>query len=278
MQIPDLDRVDHRLPPHGLEQLERDGFAGPFAVEDMATVRALREAAERSGRSDLVRRLAKKLGIGSAGDIHQRDSHTRSPEIHRLASCPEIVERVAGVLGPDLLLWIGLVISRSPGNKGQHWHRDRISVLLDAVHVTLALSPMTVRNGATKIVPGSHAYPHSLQQSRRDGLCDLGDDDDVTRFADTIAPRNAPHEAVTVELEPGQFIVARAGFWHAVPPNTSDGVRSALIARYMRPDVASKHWSDDDAGEVVVDNSSLPCILVRGEDRHGLNTLCPPPT
>lgn len=260
-----------------LARLERTGYLGPFDITDANAVDALRAQAERGAGSDVVSRTLKRLKLGPSRTLRQRDSHTRSPELYRLASSPDIVERVAAVLGPDLLLWIGIVISRLPGNGGQDWHRDRISLKVDAIHVSVALTEMTISNGCTKVVPSTHDYGESLQRSRKDGLCDLAADGSVTAFADATHPANAPHEVVDVELRPGQFFMARAGFWHAVPANGSDAPRHVMVARYMRPDRVGQHWSDDDSEETIVRSGGLPCVLVRGEDRHGLNRLYPPP-
>jgi hypothetical protein len=78
-------------------------------------------------------------------------------------------------------------------------------------------------------------------------------------------------------LRAGEYFLTRGGLWHCVLPNTTQASRVILVARYMRPDVRSRHWSHDDEAVRVVREKSLPCILVRGTDRHHLNDLHDPP-
>lgn len=237
----------------------------------------MKQAAERAPKPDVIGRALRKLKVITEDRLSTRDSHVRSKHIFDVASDPAVLSRLEELLGPDILLWVGLVRNRPPGNPGQGFHRDRINVLVDGIHTTVALTEMTKQNGCIHLIPGSHKYDISLQQSRREGQCDLHDWDSVLRLADKVSPQNAPHEIVRMELRPGEFFFGKSGFWHSVSSNISNQTRYALAARYMKPDKITKHWHDDDATVKVVKNASLPCILVKGKDHHGLNRLYPPP-
>jgi ectoine hydroxylase-related dioxygenase (phytanoyl-CoA dioxygenase family) len=76
---------------------------------------------------------------------------------------------------------------------------------------------------------------------------------------------------VRIPVKPGGFFLFDGRLWHG-SDNTGPNIRLAMIIHYSRPDVrvqiplnfdAPVHWHE----------SRPPCVLVSGEDRHGINRL-----
>ena len=77
-----------------MARFRRDGYLGPFALcspDEMAVL-----------RPEIERVLATDPANGD-GRVHNR--HLDSRAVYDLATRPEIVERMACLYGPDLLLW-----------------------------------------------------------------------------------------------------------------------------------------------------------------------------
>lgn len=126
------------------------------------------------------------------------------------------------------------------------------------------------------LIAGSHLYRASLCAHGDSGQLDRDDADAVLEFADRIAPWNAPHRVHHMEVHAGQFFLTWGGLWHAVVPNRSQACRIACVARYARPDFRCCPFGyRDDRIEL---GERLPCLLVRGEDKFGLNDIRPAPT
>ena len=87
-----------------------------------------------------------------------------------IAGLPEIVDRVAAVLGPDVILW-GSQLFCKPAVTGMEvpWHQDGdywpIKPLTTCT-VWLAIDDATPENGCMRYIPGSHSqrkiFPHNV--------------------------------------------------------------------------------------------------------------------
>lgn len=253
------------------------GFAGPFTLDDTAQVETLRSFIEGHRDPGILGRILSKARLIGDRRLQQVHGHLAFRAVYDFAVQPQLLDAVQSILGPDLLLWKGRIIVRPPGSTGQAWHVDFDNKMVGGVHITFAVSPMTSDNGALQLIPGTHGYDVSLHDSARAGACDLHDASSVLALADATHPENAPHELVTMALNPGEYFLTKGGLWHGVPPNRTALPRVAVLSRYMAPDVESHIWSHDDSAPVVVSKQSLPCILVRGEDSFRLNRLHAPP-
>ena len=183
---------------------------------------------------------------------------------------PGILDCVAQLIGPDIILW-GCQIFCKPGGDGmevplhQDGHYWPIRPLATCT-VWLAIDPSTTENGCLRVVPGSHHGQQLIEHTR----------DDRERL--TLNRRVAdgtiePDTAVDVELEPGQMSMHDIYMVHGSAPNTSAKRRAGLSIRYMP---ATSHFRRDlyerSAGSgYTVDFGSRPLWLVRGEDRCGRN-------
>jgi non-heme Fe2+,alpha-ketoglutarate-dependent halogenase len=234
-----------------------NGYVGPFSLSDNSSAIELKQSI---GDSSENARLECMSG---------RDSHIIFKPVFKLATESSILDSVSSILGSDLLLWIGQVIYKNPGDGLTCWHIDEINYAVGGVHVSVAITDMNINNGCLQVIPGTHKYQDDLKEYANKGECDLDSSESMVQLANRLHPENAPHQIVPVEMKAGEYFLDMAGLWHAALANQTDKIRLGLVARYMRPDVSSKKACNLDC--------SLPCILVRGEDNKKLNTLYKPP-
>lgn len=182
---------------------------------------------------------------------------------------PQILDMVEQILGPDIVLWITRILCKPPV-KGREvpWHQDGEywpMRPLETCSVWIAIDPVSVSNGCMRFIPGSHKqqelYRHHVTD--RDNLVlSLELDQDQFNEAD----------AVNVELEPGCMSLHHVKLIHGSAANVSGQRRAALIMRYMP---AGSHYDrslvDQTRNKSPLNIANQPLLLVRGEDRCGMN-------
>jgi len=254
-----------------MDSWNENGFAGPFSAVAPAEMAALFEEISQS----VLGQLARPPGPGpEARRAHAlrvtRNRHLDVPAVARLCAHPEIVERLATLLGPDLVLWRSQVFIQtgSPG-RGLPWHCDHYAALLAPpgtnVSVHLALNRATEHN-CVRLIPGSHRMGQD-ELRRRYGLSSAPPINDYgnTRFENSEL---GDHVARRMLLEPGEFFVFHDKLVHASSENPSpDGsVRIALGIRVTVPEV---HVLPAAFSEVP--NGEQRCVMLRGIDGLQLN-------
>ncbi|NKC11943.1 MAG: hypothetical protein GKR94_06995 [Gammaproteobacteria bacterium] len=243
-----------------IRSFERNGFLGPFTLAPHST--ELLEPGRLAGIGRRLRELDASI---------TRNAHVHSQMLFRLISCRSIMDRLRSLLGNDILSWTSHIVVRQPGSRGQGWHSDSINQFIRGIHVTVALTDMTEDNGCLQIIPGSHLYRSSLSSAVEVGDLNYDDPDSAVYWADVTAPWGRPHQRQSITVTSGQFFFTWGGLWHFVGPNKSAQSRVAVVARYARPDVACRDYGFSDAK--IVPGDLLPCVMVSGVDRHGLNDL-----
>ncbi|MDH3667571.1 MAG: phytanoyl-CoA dioxygenase family protein [Paracoccaceae bacterium] len=231
----------------------RDGYVFPnraISAEQAADYRARLEAVEAAVKDDPARRKTLRRYANVVLDFVD--------EITRL---PAITDRVAAVLGEDLLvLDASFFIKEAQSPNYVTWHQDLHYWGLDGeeeVTAWLALSPATCKSGCMRFVPGSHRQTVDHR--------DTFDEENLLTRGQELAVEVDERDAVDVELAPGEFSLHHGRVFHASDPNSSDDRRIGLAIRYI---VASMKT---DGG------APMTAMLVRGQDRHGNFTLAEPP-
>ena len=237
-----------------------NGYTQPVFLADASKVKTLSNAINQFSQ----RRKQIKFSILSPpyGD---RKAHVFSKLVFELATDTVILDTLSSCLGEDILIWLGQVITRKPKSKGQAWHIDQINWEVDGVHASIAITDMTLDNGCLQVIPKTHLYnlgQTELEAKAKLADASLWDGEAMVALADQLHPENAPHQLVSLEVKAGQTFLTKGGIWHGVTRSTSEQPRGALVARYMRPDVAGK-----EAGR------PLPCVLISGTDTGQKNTL-----
>ena len=253
---------------------EKEGFVGPFTLGQTASLVALRDAMSQAIGESQDQDQKTSSSLIQTNVMDRRIAHTTSKLVYDLSTEPPILDDVADFLGPNLLFWMAETISREPGHDGhivektgQIWHIDVINGWIKGVHVSIAVTDMTLKTGCLLVIPGTHKYDADLVALAQAGECDLTDAESMIKLADRMHPENAPHRIEPIEMKAGQYCFTRGGIWHGVSRNNDSRTRFGLVARFAKPDVEIKGFS----------GNQIPCIVVRGEDSYQLNLLKNPP-
>ena len=206
-----------------VDVVERDGAVIIENFTDAGTLRGLREdvgpALDRQPEGD-GRLVGEKTKLVPALARRTRHSFTIMRQPHFLGAARHFLQRpVRAWLGeqrmefiPTIQLGISRAIQIMPGVGIQALHRDDTSHLRthpgpeSRVQIMLAASEFTARNGATRVILGSH------------------------RWDDERPPRE--HEAVPAQMRPGSVLLWLGSTYHGAGANTSDAPRTGLSYAY----------------------------------------------
>lgn len=160
---------------------ERDGVLGPFAVmtPDEAAALAARVQAgfERGfeGGDVLGADFEATLRRHGAWDRQMAGMHQglRLPALREVLRRPAVADRLAGILGEDVICWRTQFFEKGPGAEGTFWHQAStfressdapklaptrpIDAPIAQLTVWMALTDVSVRTAAMRILPGSFA-------------------------------------------------------------------------------------------------------------------------
>jgi hypothetical protein len=236
-----------------MEQFRRDGFLGPFTAFQPEEMNAFRET--------VCNRVLATPRPDTSAD---RGRHGDSETIWRLCSAPAIVERMASLYGPDLVLWLSTIFYKPPARDDRleefPWHQDVVFWNLEpsiSLCAWIAITPATVENGCVEVIPGSHKRIHPTITTT--------DPKFAAHFHGLSADPAGIDESKKVQLvlKPGEFFLFNERTLHHSGPNRSHEPRIGLGYRVTLPMVKSYHNS--------------PVIMLRGQDRFGFNTYTAPP-
>jgi ectoine hydroxylase-related dioxygenase (phytanoyl-CoA dioxygenase family) len=163
---------------------------------------------------DHVRRLANMVAKGE--------------EFEGLISDPDVLQRIAMVLGADFKLSSLNARSANPfENCRQPLHIDAGAIPDDrgywVCNTIWLLDDFTQENGATRCIPGSHKWCINP----------------VTTLADPVATHP---EEVLVTAGAGSVVVMNAHMWHGGTENRTANPRRALHAFYCRTDKPQQQY------------------------------------
>lgn len=244
----------HALSPQQIDQFHGEGYAGPFAAvmpDEMAEIRQRIETDVLTCDGPSQNRLQAR--------------HLDHRFVYDLAAGPTIADRVASLVGDDLMLWTTYFVSKDPGGAEIPWHQDANYWPIEpAINISawLAIDPVTTVNSCVNIIPGSHraVIPHV---KAREGMA----------FGQEADPQQVDaSKAISMELKPGEFFLFTERLLHQSNPNTSDLRRMGMAMRYSLP------WVK------ILDHEAPPlfpghaCVMARGEDRFGFNRFTQPPS
>ncbi|MCJ8330520.1 MAG: phytanoyl-CoA dioxygenase family protein [Lentisphaeria bacterium] len=233
-----------------VEKFQNDGYLGPFTL---MSPEAMTECCERVDREVLS---TKANFAASSG----QSRHLDCPVVWELCSHPEIVERMADIYGPNLILWRSNFFIKNPGDKEIPWHSDQNYWPLEPklnISAWIALEDSTIENSCVQVIPGSQkkSIPH-IPADPDMAFDEMADPD----FFDES-------KAVSLEMKAGQFIIFNEKTLHHSYANTSDKRRLALAVRVTVPFV--KVNSDELFPEHVN-------IALKGDDYMGFNKFDTP--
>jgi len=229
-----------------------DGYVAPVTAISAAEAQAiLAEISVLRARSEI-----------DAEAVLRHKPHLVLPTIASLIRDPRITDKVAEILGPDILCWTTNLFDKKPGDgKRVSWHQDGTYWGLtsnEVVTAWIALTDSSPENGCLRVIPGSHTW---RQQPHRDTYAA----DNLLTRGQEIAVQVDEKSAVNIILAPGEMSLHDVMIAHASEPNSSDRPRTGIAIRYIATSVGQASGFEDSA------------TLVRGDDKYGHFRLEPRP-
>ena len=235
-----------------LDHYHEQGFLSPvpaISPREAAGLRAKLEAFEKAEPK-------------WAPNMLRRNGHIALTWLSDLVRHPKIVDKVAEILGPDLLCWNLNAFMKSPGDgKYVTWHQDATYWGLssnDVLTAWIALTPSNPENGCMRVVPGSHK--RALLSHK-----DFDNPDNLLTRGQEIQVDVGERETVDLVLEPGQMSLHHVLTIHGSAPALGGDRRIGVAVRYIPTSIRQTTGFRDSA------------TLVRGEDRYGHFELEPIP-
>jgi len=244
--------TNYALSPNEVAFFHQNGYLGPFAAVSPEEMAAIRNHIESKV-------LARQ---GPSSSILQ-SRHMDSKVVFDLAASPAIIERMASLYGPHLILWATNFFNKEPGGKEIPWHQDLnywpLEPLLN-ISAWIAIDDVKVDNSCVQILPGSHKsiVPHVAS---REGMAFSEEADE--KYFDS-------GKLINMELQPGEFFLFNEKLLHHSEPNRSNRRRMGMSVRVTLPIVKIEQ-------DVRPLHPGHCAILMRGEDYMGFNRLMEPP-
>jgi len=170
--------------------------------------------------------------------------HLISILLDQIAHHDVILNAVEAAIGPDVVLWSSDIAIKEAGKDSYvPWHQDTPYWNLsstEVVSVWFALTEAKVANGAMQVIPASHKQgalgklniegdPHEAYKT---GKRTSSEGNIFAYDHDMLVPVNED-DAVSVELEPGEFSLHNIELLHGGGPNPSSEDRVGFVMRYM---------------------------------------------
>ncbi len=220
-----------------------DGFLAPVDVMSAAEAHSLRERLEKAER-----RYPGRLSDGNRNNAHYEFSF-----MDEIVHDRRILDAVADLVGPDLLLWSTVLFIKEPHSHAHvSYHQDATYMGLEpqvGVTAWLALTAADTINGCMRMEPGSH-----LGDLREH--VDTFDGDNILTRGQTVHEVDA-EAVVPLVLQPGQMSLHHVRTVHASGPNDSDDRRIGVAMQAFLPPHVTQTMGHDYA------------MRVRGSDDYG---------
>jgi ectoine hydroxylase-related dioxygenase (phytanoyl-CoA dioxygenase family) len=179
-----------------------------------------------------VKLLAESNKAGEAVE-HPEDGMSKVFKLHRdgvfaeFAHSADVVDLVAGLIEPDIDVFLSQFIFKTPGAWGQPWHQDSFYFPFEparpVVGVWLAVTRATLANGCLHVLPGSHTEPVPTHVPDRRPGANYG-------YFEIVDHDMSASEAVL--MDPGDLLVFDSHLMHRSTDNETDGIRAAMVYHY----------------------------------------------
>lgn len=282
----------------------KQGFIGPIKVmEEEEMVAAWRtERLALMDRSNAI--YNSEWAVSGNTNIANYDRHMDNEFLADLIMNPRITDRVASVLGPDVLCWRTEFFPKYPGDEGTDWHQadtfanasgkpqivwPEDSDFGGTITVWTAFTEATPDNGCLQFIPGSYTTmnydetkvmeytPDRINDELKEGGIRRGFFGYDYRQLQ-IDPDFAPDEskAVPIVLRPGESVMFWSTLMHASYPHSgrTNDMRLGFASRFVP---TSTHvYPDTDVVEEYGGQVSLDrygAVVVCGENSHDHNRI-----
>lgn len=263
--MPHHYHAEWRLTPDELRRYAEEGLVRPALRLDAEALARLRHLLDAT-LAALPGRRPESIVCPHIAAMNGLDEALAAAWL-AVATDPRLVDLVAQVLGPDVILWGSQVFCKPAGTGlAVPWHQDGhfwpIRPLATAT-VWLAIDDVTAANGAMRYIPGSHRARTLFEHGAV-----LGEDKVLN--AELAARHVDLARAETDDLPAGGLSLHDVFLIHGSEPNRSPHRRAALALRFMP---ATSHYDRAlaRAGSNIADTRLAERVLylVRGQDRTG---------
>ncbi|MFC7079359.1 phytanoyl-CoA dioxygenase family protein [Halorussus caseinilyticus] len=194
--------------------------------------------------------------------------HVDSPVVYDLCSRREIVERMRQLYGDDLMLWSTKFWEKVPGTTEVPWHQHYHHVLVDppvTLTAWIALTDVTVENGAMELIPGSHdeVIPE-VESPPNKSFQHMADPDEFST-----------DDTRRMEIDAGEAFIFDERTLHRSFENTSEDRRR--LALTMRVTVPFASFDPKGVGGDE-ENEFTTAMMLSGTNTVGKNRTIDPPT
>ena len=232
-----------------VQKFHEQGFLGPFRAIDSESIESIRDQIE-----------ADVFGAdGPCPGKREQSRHMDCQIVRDIVSSPEIVDRMASLYGPDLVLWATYFFNKYPGGKEIPWHQDLNYWPLEPIvniSAWIAIDDATIENACVRMIPGSHkaVVPHIEAPAEME-------------FGEMADPAYFDKEkAVPMELQAGEFFIFNEKTLHWSPKNESEKRRRGMTMRVTIPIVKITH-------DIAPLHPGHCAMMLRGNDYMGFNRL-----
>ena len=229
------------------EHFARDGFLFPFRV--------LGREAAAAARARVLSLLHEGGGAPELDDYLGYKANLVFRWVDDIVHTPHLLDAVADLLGPDLLIWSCSLLIKPPRSRGRYtWHQDATYWGMEpstALSAWLALGDAGPENGGLRCIPGLHVrgqlahvetFAEDVMLPRGQVIRDL-DEDTMDR-------------AVDIRLRSGEASFHHVFTPHASGPNRGGAWRIGLQAVFIPTSVRHRGGRES-------------AMLVRGRDDYG---------
>ena len=320
---------NHYLTEAEIQDFEKHGIIKPFRVISEKEAKALRDLIEsefekgfdsNSCFNQEIIDILKKHGSWNltSGGLYQA-LHIK--EFRQLLQKPAIAHKLASLMGEEVICWRSQFFEKKPGSDGTYWHQNSLfreaanqekllpTKPIDQAIIQLtawvALSDVTFKNGALRIMPGtlgdarleymygftqdnlifflSQVPKHKLSTLLKAAFFSTGSFirsqaifSTVLDYLDNIF---ADKEILNLEMKAGECVIFTTLNMHASFPNTTENdTRLAFVGRCTANHVRTFPNTDVSAYATPegVKEFKLPKITnfqVHGQDSYGLNKI-----
>ncbi len=286
-----------------LEQFHDKGYAGPFELYERGQILKDLEKLKPKLLNTKNSIYKKEKGMSGVTNISNYDRHLDVDFLAEHICRPEIVERVASIVGKDVLCWRSEFFPKYPGDEGTDWHQAENfaavagdnkpqiewpdgSGFQGTLTVWTAFTDSTIENGCMQLMPGTHKvmhYDETRKLDYEDSLINVTEKNGVRRgfFGYDYRqlqkdPNWVPDEskAESIVLKAGQFIIFWSTLLHGSHPHSgkTQEMRLGYSGRYVPTCVKIFPYSDtldEFGGEASLENHRN--VLVSGVDDYGHN-------
>lgn len=220
-----------------------NGVACPIPVMDRDYVSVLADRVAQARKSE---DQAVEAGL-------RKNAHLLFPWLYDLATSDAVLDPVAKILGPDILIWSAGFFIKDAGDPAYiSWHQDSTYWGLEPPTITtawIALTPSTVKSGCLRVAPGTHKMD---QLPHEDSFAE----DNLLSRGQEVAVDVTTLETADIELQPGEMSLHHVQLVHGSEPNRANWTRLGFAIRYIPTSVRQN------GGRTIA-------VLARGEDKFG---------